>query len=86
MSRALETLIRTIAPIVLALVVGGLVILALGVDPLAFYGDVLVGLFQWAGPMGAWAVRGVLLALLLIPLAVLLRMLRLLAGPRRRVA
>lgn len=41
MSRALETLIRTIAPIVLALVVGGLVILALGVDPLAFYGDVL---------------------------------------------
>lgn len=52
----------------------------------AFYGDVLVGLFQWAGPMGAWAVRGVLLALLLIPLAVLLRMLRLLAGPRRRVA
>ncbi|MEZ4474795.1 MAG: hypothetical protein R3F60_29195 [bacterium] len=52
----------------------------------AFYGDLLVGLFQWAGPMGAWAVRGVLLALLLVPLAIVFRMLKLLAGPRRRVA
>lgn len=33
--------IRTVAPLVLALIAGGLVILALGADPLAFYADVL---------------------------------------------
>lgn len=37
----LGALIRTILPILLALVVSGCVILAMGVDPIAFYGDVI---------------------------------------------
>lgn len=40
-SRAVDLLVRTVAPLVLALVAAGLVMLALGADPLAFYADVL---------------------------------------------
>lgn len=41
MTRALDTLVRTVAPLALALVAGGVVIWALGADPLAFYADVV---------------------------------------------
>lgn len=37
---SVEILIRTITPVLLALIVGGLVIWAMGVDPLKFYGDI----------------------------------------------
>ncbi|MDA0229762.1 MAG: ABC transporter permease [Proteobacteria bacterium] len=41
---------RVLLPIVLALVVGGLILLALGKDPLAYYDCVLQrGLFSWSG-------------------------------------
>ena len=41
---------RILLPIVLALVVGGLILLALGKDPLAYYDYVLQrGLFSWSG-------------------------------------
>ena len=41
---------RVLLPIVLALVVGGLILLALGKDPLAYYDYVLQrGLFNWSG-------------------------------------
>ena len=41
---------RVLLPIVLALVVGGLILLALGKDPLAYYDYVLQrGLFSWSG-------------------------------------
>ena len=41
---------RVLVPIVLALVVGGLILLALGKDPLAYYDYVLQrGLFSWSG-------------------------------------
>lgn len=36
-----HVIVRTVAPILLALVCGGLIILALGVDPILFYRDVL---------------------------------------------
>lgn len=39
--RALVATLRTVVPILLALLCGGLVILALGVDPIRFYADVL---------------------------------------------
>ncbi len=38
---AIEVLVRTVAPIVLALATAGLVMWAMGVDPLRFYGDVI---------------------------------------------
>lgn len=38
---ALDVLVRTIAPLVLALAAGGLVIAGLGADPFAFYADVI---------------------------------------------
>lgn len=41
LSRIADVLIRTIAPLLLALVAGGLILVALGADPLAFYADVL---------------------------------------------
>lgn len=40
LSQGTEILIRTIAPVLLALIVGGLVIWAMGVNPLEFYGDI----------------------------------------------
>lgn len=44
------TLVRAIGPVVLALVVAGILLLALGRNPLAFYGDVLDrGLLSWPG-------------------------------------
>jgi ABC-type uncharacterized transport system permease subunit len=44
------TLVRAIGPVVLALVVAGILLLALGRNPLAFYGDVLDrGLLSWSG-------------------------------------
>ena len=43
-------LARALAPVVLALVAGGLVLVALGVDPLAFYANVVRrGLFSYLG-------------------------------------
>lgn len=41
MSAAIDLLLRTIAPILLALVAGGAILVALGADPFAFYADVL---------------------------------------------
>lgn len=41
LSLALQILIRTIAPVVLALVVAGIIIWAMGINPLKFYGDVI---------------------------------------------
>lgn len=38
---ALDIVVRTLLPIVCALVVGGAIIWAMGVDPLAFYGDIV---------------------------------------------
>ncbi|MFC5337479.1 putative B6 ABC transporter permease subunit 2 [Leucobacter denitrificans] len=40
LSQGLEVVIRTITPVVLALVVGGLIIWVMGVNPLDFYGDI----------------------------------------------
>lgn len=38
---AIDVLVRSIVPLLLALVVGGIVIAALGIDPFAFYGGVI---------------------------------------------
>lgn len=38
---AMQVLIRTVTPVVLALIVGGLIIWSMGVDPLKFYGDII---------------------------------------------
>ncbi|MBC9935868.1 MULTISPECIES: ABC transporter permease [unclassified Leucobacter] len=38
---AMQVLIRTVTPIVLALIVAGFIIWTMGVDPLKFYGDIL---------------------------------------------
>lgn len=48
--RVAESVVRSLVPILLALVAGGLVLLALGADPFQFYADV------WSGGMdfGAW--------------------------------
>jgi general nucleoside transport system permease protein len=44
------TLVRAIGPVVLALVVAGILLLALGRNPVTFYGDVLDrGLLSWSG-------------------------------------
>ncbi len=40
-SRALDVLVRTVAPIVFALVASGLMIAAMGADPLSFFADVV---------------------------------------------
>lgn len=43
LGRAAETVIRSLVPIVLALVTGGLVLMALGANPIEFYGNVWSG-------------------------------------------
>lgn len=43
LSALADALIRSIGPVVLALVVGGILLLALGRNPLAFYGDIVEG-------------------------------------------
>lgn len=40
LARGTEIFIRTLVPIILALIVGGLIIWAMGVDPIKFYGDI----------------------------------------------
>ena len=45
-----DVAVRSVGPIVLALVFGGFLLLALGVDPLTFYGDVIQGGIDF----GAW--------------------------------
>jgi simple sugar transport system permease protein len=40
LSKALEILVRTITPVLLALIVGGLIIWGMGVNPFEFYGDI----------------------------------------------
>src|SRR5437870_11232241 len=47
--RVLDVLIRSIVPVVLALVAGGIVLLALGRHPLTFYGDIWNGGIQADG-------------------------------------
>ncbi len=43
-------MLRVLLPVVLALTVSGIVLIALGKDPLVYYGDVLGrGLFNWGG-------------------------------------
>jgi len=50
MMAALRSSARLLLPVLLALAVGGLVLLALGKNPIAYYGDVLAhGLFNWGG-------------------------------------
>jgi simple sugar transport system permease protein len=45
-----SSVLRVLVPIILALVVGGLILLALGKDPIAYYEYVLQrGLFSWSG-------------------------------------
>jgi simple sugar transport system permease protein len=47
---ALAATLRVLVPVLLALVVGGVILLILGKDPLAYYGYVLRrGLFTWGG-------------------------------------
>lgn len=41
MNRAVDVLVRSVSPLLLALIAGGLIVWALGADPLAFYVDVL---------------------------------------------
>jgi general nucleoside transport system permease protein len=45
-----DVLLRSLGPIVLALIAGGLILLALGVNPLAFYRDIIEGGLE----LGAW--------------------------------
>lgn len=57
-----RTLVRSLAPVILALIAGGLLLLALGRDPVRFYVDV------WQGGMefGGWQNSAVLMAPLLL--------------------
>ena len=48
-----------------------------------FYGDLLVSLFRFTGPGGATVVQALVVLLLLIPLAIAWRMLRLFRRPPR---
>jgi general nucleoside transport system permease protein len=49
-ARFKDTLLRVLIPVILALVVGGLILLALGKDPLGYYGYVLErSLLRWGG-------------------------------------
>jgi general nucleoside transport system permease protein len=49
-ARFKDTLLRVLIPVTLALVVGGLILLALGKDPLGYYGYVLErSLLRWGG-------------------------------------
>ncbi|MBC9926193.1 MULTISPECIES: ABC transporter permease [unclassified Leucobacter] len=41
LSVSMQVLIRTVAPVLLALIVAGFIIWSMGVDPLKFYGDIL---------------------------------------------
>jgi len=43
LSRPLDTLIRGVGPVVLALIAGGILLLALGRNPVTFYGDIYQG-------------------------------------------
>jgi simple sugar transport system permease protein len=60
--RALDMVIRSIVPVVLALIAGGLLLLALSRNPLTFYGQV------WKGGVenGAWQDSAILMAPLLL--------------------
>jgi simple sugar transport system permease protein len=61
-ARAVDLVIRSVVPVLLALVAGGLLLLALGRDPIAFYSAV------WQGGVenGAWQDSAVLMAPLLL--------------------
>ena len=48
--RLLDIVIRSIVPVVLALVAGGILLLGLGRNPLTFYGNICKGGIQ----LGAW--------------------------------
>src|SRR5207247_10535756 len=48
--RILDALIRSVVPVLLALVAGGILLLALGRDPLKFYGDI----WTYGVTNGAW--------------------------------
>jgi ABC-type uncharacterized transport system permease subunit len=56
--RLLDVLIRSVVPVVLALVAGGILLLALGRNPLTFYGNI------WKGGVesGAWQDSGIRMA------------------------
>jgi len=56
--RMLDVLIRSVVPVVLALVAGGILLLALGKHPLTFYGDI------WTGGVenGGWQNSGIRMA------------------------
>jgi len=50
MSELIATVLRVLIPVLLALTVGGLILVVLGKDPLAYYGYVLQrGLLSWGG-------------------------------------
>lgn len=49
-AEALQSLVRILLPVVLALVAGGIILLAFGKDPLTYYGYVVKrGLLSWSG-------------------------------------
>jgi simple sugar transport system permease protein len=56
--RALDVLVRSVVPVLLALAAGGLLLLAFGRNPLAFYGDIWTGGIQ----DGNWQNSGIRMA------------------------
>jgi simple sugar transport system permease protein len=69
---ARDTLIRSVAPVILALITGGILLLILGRDPLTFYGDIWQGGVQ----QGSWedsAMRAAPLLLIAVGLIVVFR-------------
>jgi simple sugar transport system permease protein len=60
--RVLDILIRSVVPVVLALVAGGILLLALGRNPLTFYGDIWQGGIE----LGAWQDSAIRMAPLLL--------------------
>ena len=55
-----RTAVRSLAPVILALIAGGLLLLALGRNPVSFYVDV----WQYGVASGGWQDSAVLLSLI----------------------
>jgi simple sugar transport system permease protein len=62
LARWWRTVVRSLAPVILALIAGGLLLLALGRDPVSFY----VAVWQWGVQSGGWQNSAVLMAPLLL--------------------
>src|SRR5262249_53383677 len=69
LARWWRTIVRSVAPVILALIAGGLLLLALGRNPVRFY----VAVWQGGIELGGWQNRAVLMApLLLIALGLII--------------